>query len=253
MTSRLTAVVLLASGLVLACSDGVAPPADVQGPSVQPLQRTMIPAAEFKPLGWNGAEPGPVFSGFATAADGTVLPPARDLPGLEILASPGVGTLPLVTFQVSFWAVKGAERSVQIDYQSSACKVSEPCPYLRFTVPKRGLKRLPNGSEIQWGDSVLITVSVDSTQILARMEPTGLWFDEDYPPLLEMWYSGTSHDFNGDGVVDDEDAYIQRYKLALFSQQQVYDPWLILSSYHDVWGERFGARLGHFTGFSVSY
>lgn len=253
MMSRLTAVVLLAGGLALGCADGVAPPSEVHAPAVLPSQRSVIPAAEFKPLGWSAADPAPLFSGFATTADGTVLPPPRDLPGPEVLASPSAGTLPLAAFQVSFWAVKGQQRSAQINYLSSACATSSPCPYFRFTVPKQALERRPDGGNIWWGDSVLITASVDSSLILVRMEPTGLEFDHDSPPLLEIWYTGASDDLNGDGAVDATDTYIKGNLLGLFSQQQLIDPWLILSSSHDVATERFQATLGHFTGFAVSY
>ena len=85
------------------------------------------------------------------------------------------------------------------------------------------------------------------------MEPSGLQFDSADPPVLEMWYEGADHDFNGDGVVDEEDEHIQENLLGLFTQQQSTDPWAILSSRHSTSMEKFKVFLGHFSGFAIAY
>ncbi|MDH3455500.1 MAG: hypothetical protein OER90_01545 [Gemmatimonadota bacterium] len=267
MTKRFVAVALLTGGLALACSDGAGPPtelADGESLAVQSTRRSVIPAGEFNPLGWRANEQSREFSGFAMTSDGEIL----KAPGMGWSLDDGIllsGTMPIETFQVSFWAVKGQTRSVQINYLDSACESGTTyyydngyretalCPYLHFEVRDGSLLARPDGSPIAEGDSVLITVSVDSTQILAHMAPSGLQFDHSDPPVVEMWYAGADHDFNGDGVVDGEDEYIQNNLLGLFTQQGSFDPWTILSSRHSTSMEKFKAFLGHFSGFAVAY
>jgi hypothetical protein len=260
----------LAAGLALACSDGAGPPselADTESSGIQSTtQRSTIPAAEFGPLGWRPSEQPREFTGFAMTSDGEIL----EAPDGGWLFDHDAGimlsvTMPIEAFHVSFWAVKGQTRSVQINYLDTACvpgttyyydnghRETQVCPYLHFEVRDGSLLAGPDGTPIAYGDSVLITVTVDSTAILARMEPSGLQFDPSDPPVLEMWYTGADHDFNGDGVEDSVDNYIKSNLLGMFTQQGADDSWMILSSRHSTYMEKFKAFLDHFSGFAVAY
>src|SRR5260370_25515352 len=107
--------------------------------------------------------------------------------------------LSLDQYAVSFWAVRGESRSVQINYSSSIDSLVHPFLQLTTTDPQF----VPGVGQLAMGDSVLITVTVDTTTIGVRLEPSGLQFGA--PAQLTVWYGGASGDLNGDGVVDSLD------------------------------------------------
>ena len=74
----------------------------------------------------------------------TIIPVASDAP-------------PLNATEVSFWAVKGEHREVQIQYRYPDGSLGK-C--LRFVVPSNALLRHPNRQLVAAGDSVEITVKV---------------------------------------------------------------------------------------------
>src|SRR5258708_27651644 len=117
--------------------------------------------------------------------------------------------LSLDQYQVSFWAVRGESRSVQINYSSAIDTDTHPFLVLTTTDPQF----VPGVGELAMGDSVLVTVSVDTTKIGVKLEPSGLQFGE--PAQLKIWYDGAGGDLNGDGVVDSKDAAIEAQVLGL--------------------------------------
>src|SRR5712691_9099555 len=127
--------------------------------------------------------------------------------------------LSLEQYAVSFWAVRGESRSVQINYSSSIDNKVHPFLLLTTTDPQF----VPGVGELAMGDSVLITVSVDTTKIGVRLEPTGLQFGE--PAQLKIWYDGAGGDLNGDGVADSTDARIEAQLLGLWYRATSNDPW----------------------------
>src|ERR1700704_2389582 len=111
--------------------------------------------------------------------------------------------LSLDQYQVSFWAVRGASRSVQVNYKSSIDTLTHPFLLLTPTDPQF----VPGVGTIAVGDSVLVTVIVDTSKIGVRFEPTGLLFGT--PADLKIFYGGANGDLNGDAVVDSVDARLE--------------------------------------------
>ena len=154
--------------------------------------------------------------------------------------------LSLDEYVVSFWAVRGESRSVQINYTSSIDSVSHPFLTLTTTDPQF----VPGVGELAMGDSVLITVTVDTSKIGVRMEPSGLQFGA--PAELKIWYGGASGDLNGDGVADSTDAAIEATLLGLWYREGQADTWTQLGATQSLDEKSFTYALPHFCEYAVA-
>lgn len=84
----------------------------------------------------------------------------------------------------SFWAVKGQDRQLTLTYGDDASA------FLRFEVSANSLHRRPDGTLIEAGDSVQISVTVDGTgRMKYTFEPSGLQFDVASPARLTLDYT----------------------------------------------------------------
>jgi hypothetical protein len=155
----------------------------------------------------------------------------------------------LERYQVSFWAVKGRAHTLRIDYVSP----DQTTPFLQLAVPAGALESRPDGSPIAEGDSVLITVTVDSSLVRVRFEPTGLVFNATSPLALDIYYGGASQDLDGDGDVDDVDRAIREQRLGVWWQELEGTPWLLLPASHDPSAAHMAVSLFHFSGYAVSW
>ena len=186
---------------------------------------------------WAGGSP-PQFTSI-----GAVSGPASSRP---LLAS-SLSSLSLAQYSVAFWAVRGQPRSVQINYLSSTGDTS--APFLRLTTTDPAF--VPGVGDLALGDSVLITVSVDPDNIKVSLEPTGLQFGE--PGQLQISYGGADGDLNGDGVVDDVDAYIESQLLGLWYREGQDSAWTRISAAQSVWDKSFVSDLPHFSEYAISW
>lgn len=152
----------------------------------------------------------------------------------------------LDSYQVSFWAVRGEARSIQINYQSSIDDSTHP--FLRLTTFDP--QYVPGVGTLAVGDSVLITVSVDTTKIGVSLEPSGMQFGQ--PSELQVWYGGAGGDLNGDGVADSSDARIEQLLLGLWYREGEGDQWTVLSASQDVAGKSFTYALPHFCEYAIA-
>ena len=148
MSRRLHLISLLAGALVLGCAEGTAP---LNAP----------PAA------------GPHFLQWDTSAGPVTFAATGETPHgeLELVQPPPRAAgqaLVLDRFEASFWAVRGESRTVQINYLDEAG--AEDDPYVRLTVTDPVQR--PDGSPIALGDSVLITVSVEPTDLVIHLAPS---------------------------------------------------------------------------------
>lgn len=226
-------VVLMAMG----CNDTVAP----DSPVIEPGAR-----ASLHHLRW--AEP--MGADRFTSVLGTPNGETQLLPFEHVVSRDGGPTAELSTYQVSFWAVKGQDRYVEISYLDAAAEAN---PYLRFAVSAMAMARRPDGSWISVGDSVLITITVDSLDMVAEFQPSGLTFKTDNSAVLDVWYGGASNDFNTDGAVNGTDADIEANYLGVWTRDADSDPWVQVYYQHDLSAQWFNALVPHFSGYAVSW
>lgn len=159
---------------------------------------------------------------------------------------------PLFNSPDSFYAVKGEDRELRIDFQDPATGGAGE-EFLRLRVRPGSLLSRPDGSPFAPGDSVLITVRVvDPTQILFEMEPSGLTFDSAEPAELKIHYDHADHDFNDDGTIDVFDARLKS-QLAIWKQELPTDPFVRLGSVNVEESEEINADVLGFTRYAIAY
>lgn len=154
--------------------------------------------------------------------------------------------LSLDQYTVSFWAVRGESRSIRINYSSTID--NDTHPFLELTASDPVFA--PEIGEIAVGDSVLITVTVDTSKIGVRFEPTGLQFGT--ASQLKIYYGGASGDMNGDGVANNDDAQIEQQLLGLWYREYANDDWSQLSASQSAEDKSFSYALPHFCEYAVA-
>ncbi|MEE8250150.1 MAG: hypothetical protein V3R24_00280, partial [Gemmatimonadales bacterium] len=204
---------LLTLLLVAACNDGIGPDPVVQSSDGESSRSS----PELNILG--------VSTEYATAAARSCLRLALEswaapCQRTEIFANPAPPAQLSGTLEASFWAVRGKDRVLQIDYEYDG----ETYPVLEFQVPSKALHERPDGTRFSDGDSVLIDVSLDLTRLLATFEPSGLRFSNEDPAILTYWY-----DAAGEELI----AEIESTLLALWTQEFVGDPWYPVDAEHE--------------------
>jgi len=147
---------------------------------------------------------------------------------------------------VSFWAVRGEERSVRINYQSTIDDATHPFLDLSITDPVFA----PGVGDLAVGDSVLVTVSIDTVRLAISLEPTGMQFGT--PAKLQIWYGGAGGDLNGDGVVDSSDAYVEHQLLGLWYREGD-AAWHPVPASHSVDDKSFTSELPHFSEWELCW
>lgn len=199
-----------------ACSDGIAPPAP--------------PGARPHLLRWAGSS-APRFDAIGAVA-----------------RHPAYAVAPVIdAYQASFWAVRGESRSIQLNYQQQ--DTSSTYPFLVFTATDPTY--VPGRGDLAVGDSVLITVEVDSENVAVRFEPSGLQFG--MPAALTVWYGGVNGDLNGDGVVDSADTYIESQLLGLWSREDAISLWAPITYQKSLTEKWFTTSIPHFTEYAVAW
>jgi len=154
--------------------------------------------------------------------------------------------LSLDQYVVSFWAVRGQSRSIEINYVSSIDAAKHPFLTLTTTDPTF----VPGIGELAVGDSVLITVTIDTTKIGVSLEPSGLQFGA--PAQLKLWYGGAGGDLNGDGVVDSTDSQIEAKLLGLWYREDLSDAWTQIGASQSLEEKSFMYALPHFCEYAVA-
>jgi len=148
---------------------------------------------------------------------------------------------------VTFWAVRGQQRSVQVNYLSSTGDTSFPFLQLAITDPVF----VPGRGDLMPGDSVLITVTIDPAAIQVSLEPTGTQFGD--PAQLKISYGGADGDMNGDGVVDTTDTQIETQLLGLWYREGADSAWTQVPAAQSVGEKSFSSSLKHFCDYAVSF
>ncbi len=231
MSLRRSLIPLALALLAARCSDQVGPRSQAaqQQASQQPLQPHF--------LLWAGGSP-PQFT-----ATGVL----HGHPGAGNVSAASSGRLSLKQYSASFWAVRGESRSVQINYLSATGDTSSP--FLRLTTSDPTYA--PGVGDVAVGDSVLITLSIDTVNLKVTLEPTGLVFGD--PAQLDISYSGADGDLNGDGVVDAADSSIESQLLGLWYREGTADAWQPIPAVQTLANKSFTSALPHFCEYAVSW
>jgi len=154
-------------------------------------------------------------------------------------------------YRVSFWARRGTQTTLGLNYRPRPGQ-SQGDPFLRFKIPINGLVAGANGVPLNRGDSVLITLTVDSVYFRVEFQPSGVLFSKSSPAQLAIWYQDANPDLNGDGVVNAVDDSL-RQQLAIYTQNQATDPWKQLSSKNDTTQQYVASDVYHFSEYAVSW
>ena len=109
-----------------------------------------------------------------------------------------------------------------------------------------------NGVPLDRGDSVRITLTIDSVSFQVDFRPSGVLFSKSSPAQLAIWYQDANPDLNGDGRVDGTDQALEQ-QLAIWTQSNKTDAWKQLSSGNDTTQQLVTAALYHFSLYAVSY
>ena len=112
------------------------------------------------------------------------------------------------------------------------------------------LWKRPDGTVVQKGDSVLITITVvDPKQFNFRFEPSGLQFRADKPAELRISYKWADRDFNGDGDEDNDDA---RFNFGIWKQETDASDWIRIGTVKDADLEELRADIRGFTRYAIA-
>lgn len=153
---------------------------------------------------------------------------------------------------LTFWAYHDSETRARVVYHALA-GASDSVTLVDFTVPAQSLSRLPDGSAIGPGDSVLITISVVNPLLLQVLfEPSGLQFSESNPAHLRLGFGTADPDLNRDGSVDGQDTLLMT-QLHIWRQEGILDPWTELPSTVDAQRLEVAADISGFTHYAVAY
>ncbi len=152
---------------------------------------------------------------------------------------------PLETYQVSFWARHDRETNVAVNYTSGE-------PYLRFRIPKFGLKWTPDGARVQGSDSVLVTLTLDPVKLAVSFQPSGLVFSDVFAAQLAIYYENANPDLNGDGVVNLTD-WVLKLRLGIWGNSDRSPRWFKVGSRNNTSQQFVAGSIYHFSLYAVSY
>jgi hypothetical protein len=154
----------------------------------------------------------------------------------------------LATYRVSFWAKRGTQRTIGVNYRRAPGQWL-PDPFLRFKIPINGLVAGAGGVPVARGDSVLITMTIDTVLLKVDFEPSGLVFSTSSPAQLAISYKNANPDLNEDGVVDATDQTLED-QLAFWYHGKV---WLKQWSKSDPADRSVSGPIYHFSQYAVAW
>lgn len=179
--------------------------------------------------GGTGSSPGPVRSGIT---------PIRQAPDAP----------PLASYAVQFTAVKGESKEIEVKYAGAS---GEPEDFLDIELHENSLLKWPDGTPIQDGESVAMSIVIDPETFLFTLRPAGLEFDPAWPLEIEIRYENADDDFDEDGDIDGEDDSI-RTSLGTF-REDLADQWTPLLTENDSASGTLRARSKRLDNIAVSW
>jgi hypothetical protein len=181
----------------------------------------------------------------------------RDPSEVEVIAL-DASAPPLTTDSVSFYAVQGQDRSVEMYFDSAGVQTDR---LLRFEVDKDALRQLPNGQRIRGGDSVLITIRIKNPGTLQfDFSPSGLVFDDEDPAELTIGYNralvavtAASGLLSGSGSGSGRDGERSESDLSIWLQEDDSSPFFRVPTKVDLQGKELEAKIPGFSKYAVAY
>lgn len=192
-------------------------------------------------------------------------------PGAEVLKDPSEVSViqldqsapSLLTDSVSFYAVEGQDRFVELHFDSAGVAGDR---LLRFEVGKKSLDRLPDGHRVKHGDSVLIVIrATDPTTLQFDFQPSGLVFKHSSPAVLTIGYGHAltsvaaapfrdpGHGHGGHGHHGGDSTAHAEADLAIWQQEEATGPYRKLESSVDTEAREIEAEVPGFSKYAVAY
>lgn len=182
-----------------------------------------------------------LFISLLAACEGELIGPVPTEELTFIRQAPGAPALEAQ--EITFWAVKGVSHQVELRYVNG-----HDC--VEFKLNPASLLRRPDGSLIQNGDSVQITIRVVDPRLYNfEFLPAGLRFHPDHPAELEISYGYADRDYNGDGVIDARD---RSFDFGIWRQESAASGWISLATSIDADVEEARADLSGFSKFAMA-
>jgi hypothetical protein len=153
---------------------------------------------------------------------------------------------------ITFTATKGRDAIVKMYFHATRAG-HDSTVFATFKVPSKALAFRPDGSPINDGESVTITMTLtDAAHGIIDFQPSGLKFSTKNPASLRISYADDDADLNGDGVVDLQDLLTVPL-LHIICRESPDSPWFrIPSTLQPEAGEVEGIIYG-FSGYAIDF
>lgn len=133
------------------------------------------------------------------------------------------------SYDVVFTVTRGHSHEIELKYDDGTGELED---FLELKFGENTLLQWPDGTPIEDGESVDITLTVDPSTFLFDLSPAGLVLSASDPLRIEVDYEHANPDFNGDGLVDELDEQI-REQLGWWRQDEP-ALWTALETIHDL-------------------
>jgi len=174
--------------------------------------------------------------------DGPTLTSTSSVQRPEVLAR--LATAPtLESYDTTFWAIQGRATNFLVNYALPDPLTGDVQRFLKVAIPQQTQLTAPDGTPLSAGDSLLISVKLDQTELAVELGPHGTGFGEA-PAELTLWY--TYADLSGAGARSESD-------LAVWYQGAIGEPWFLMNGTTVANGDHIVVRLDHFSNYIVAW
>lgn len=144
------------------------------------------------------------------------------------------------------------EIALEFPEEGSTCN-EETEDFLRLRLDRSSLDQRPDGSSINIGDSVFISVKwVGSDSIMFEMKPSGLKFASGHEARLKIEYDKLNGDLNEDGNNDEDDDDIER-RLDMYRQEDGDTNWYRIGTIKLEDDDEIEGELTGFSRYMLAY
>lgn len=198
-----------------------------------------------------------VLTAVACSGSGTSEDSGKPPEELNVLRLP-LTAPPLCADSVGGWFHKGAsggpeEIALQFEEEGGGCGGGETEDFLRLRLDRNSLASMPDGSPIEVGDSVFISVKwVGSDSVLFELKPSGLKFASNAKARLKIEYDKCGGDLNNDGEDDEHDDDI-RQQLGIWRQEMLGEHFFLIGTGTIEGEDKIEADLTGFSRFMIAY